>query len=71
MMQNTSGPNIAAHAVSRSRGKRPGESLYRVKLRERRIANGQARSSDESESDEEHEPGWFDHRAFWYIAAAN
>ncbi|KJK86133.1 hypothetical protein H633G_10016 [Metarhizium anisopliae BRIP 53284] len=67
MMQNTSGPNIAAHAVSRSRGKRPGESLYRVKLRERRIANGQARSSDESESDEEHEPGWFDHRAFWYI----
>ncbi|KAH0593877.1 hypothetical protein MHUMG1_08199 [Metarhizium humberi] len=55
-MQNTSGPNIAAHAVSRSRGKRPGESLYRVKLRERRIANGQARSSDESETDEEHEP---------------
>ncbi|EFY86290.1 hypothetical protein MAC_07671 [Metarhizium acridum CQMa 102] len=63
-MQSDHGPNTATYAVSRSRGKQPGESLYSTKLRERRIANGQGRSSDESESDEEHEPGWVGRKTF-------
>ncbi|QUC16612.1 uncharacterized protein UV8b_00853 [Ustilaginoidea virens] len=47
----------ATYAVSRSRGKQPGESLYSAALRERRKARGQAKSSDESESEDEVEPG--------------
>ncbi|KAL3959469.1 hypothetical protein PCL_08917 [Purpureocillium lilacinum] len=46
------------YRVSRSRGKQPGESLYISKLRARRKDKGMARSSDESESDEELEQGW-------------
>ncbi|KAF7555699.1 hypothetical protein G7Z17_g1995 [Cylindrodendrum hubeiense] len=49
-------PTSATYAVSRSRGKQPGESLYTSKLRERRKAKGDARSSDESESETEIEP---------------
>ena len=49
----------AAYVVSRSRGKQPGESLYNVRLREMRKAKGQATSSDESESEDEIEPGQF------------
>ncbi|EGY14261.1 uncharacterized protein VDAG_05425 [Verticillium dahliae VdLs.17] len=45
------------HSVSRSRGKQSGESMYNARLREMREAKGQAKSSDESESDDEIEPG--------------
>ncbi|KAI0183058.1 kinase-like domain-containing protein [Xylaria flabelliformis] len=44
------------YAVSRSRGKQQGESLYLSKVREKRKAAGRARSSDDSESEEEIEP---------------
>ncbi|KAM0229030.1 hypothetical protein ACHAPO_010309 [Fusarium lateritium] len=45
------------YAVSRSRGKQPGEPALKAKMRERRKAKGQARSSDESEPEDEIEPG--------------
>jgi hypothetical protein len=45
------------YTVSRSRGKQPGESLYSAKLRKMRKAKGHERSSDESESEVEVEPG--------------
>ncbi|KAI1742010.1 hypothetical protein F4680DRAFT_53724 [Xylaria scruposa] len=44
------------YAVSRSRGKRQGESPYLSRLREKRKSAGKARSSDDSESEEEIEP---------------
>ncbi|KAI0409918.1 kinase-like domain-containing protein [Xylaria palmicola] len=47
---------LTTYAVSRSRGRRQGESLYLSKLREKRKLAGQARSSDDSESEEEIEP---------------
>lgn len=56
-MDNSQTPTSATYAVSRSRGKQPGESLYNAKLRAMRKAKGQARSSDESESEDETEPG--------------
>ncbi|KAG7141126.1 hypothetical protein HYQ46_007872 [Verticillium longisporum] len=56
-MENPQTSTLAMHAVSRSRGKQPGESVYTTRLRERRKAKGQAKSSDESESDDEIEPG--------------
>lgn len=58
-MDHSPSPTSAAYAVSRSRGKQPGESLYHTKLREMRKAKGQAKSSDESESEDEIEPGKF------------
>ncbi|GAB0139162.1 hypothetical protein EsDP_00007375 [Epichloe bromicola] len=56
-MEDSQTPNSATYTMSRSRGKHPGESLYNAKLREMRKAKGQARSSDESESEDEIEPG--------------
>ncbi|KAI8657860.1 APH domain-containing protein [Fusarium keratoplasticum] len=56
-MDNSQTPTLATFAVSRSRGKQPGDSLYLTRLRERRKAKGQARSSDESGSEDETEPG--------------
>ncbi|CCF38682.1 phosphotransferase [Colletotrichum higginsianum] len=58
-MEDSPPPASAAYAVSRSRGKRPGESLYNAKLRAMRKAKEHARSSDESESEDEIEPGEF------------
>lgn len=49
----------ATYTTSRSRGKQSGESHYSARLREMRKAKGQARSSDESESEDEIEPGQF------------
>ncbi|KAI8714720.1 APH domain-containing protein [Fusarium sp. LHS14.1] len=56
-MDSSQTPALATFAVSRSRGKQPGDSLYLTRLRERRKAKGQARSSDESGSEDETEPG--------------
>ncbi|KAH7264448.1 hypothetical protein MRS44_012234 [Fusarium solani] len=56
-MDSSQNPTLATFAVSRSRGKQPGDSLYLTRLRERRKAKGQARSSDESGSEDETEPG--------------
>ncbi|OHF03680.1 hypothetical protein CORC01_00999 [Colletotrichum orchidophilum] len=56
-MENSQLSASVTYAVSRSRGKQPGESLYNAKLRKMRKARGQARSSDESESEDGLEPG--------------
>ncbi|KAF4332454.1 phosphotransferase [Fusarium beomiforme] len=56
-MGDPQNPNLETYAVSRSRGKQPGESLYSAKLRKMRKAKGQARSSDESESEDKIDPG--------------
>ncbi|KAG5757547.1 hypothetical protein H9Q72_014311 [Fusarium xylarioides] len=56
-MEDPQTPTSATYTVSRSRGKQPGESLYNAKLRKMRKAKGQTRSSDESESEDEIEPG--------------
>ncbi|KJZ73919.1 hypothetical protein HIM_06587 [Hirsutella minnesotensis 3608] len=56
-MESKRVPTSPTHAVSRSRGKQQGESLYSASLRERRRVKGQTRSSDESESEDELEPG--------------
>lgn len=58
-MEHLPSPTSAPYTVSRSRGKQPGESRYTSRLREMRKAKGQARSSDESESEDEMEPGEF------------
>ncbi|EKJ76925.1 hypothetical protein FPSE_02923 [Fusarium pseudograminearum CS3096] len=55
-MEDTPTTTSAIYAVSRSRGKQPGEPALKAKLRERRKAKGQARSSDESEPEDEMEP---------------
>jgi hypothetical protein len=56
-MDESKGPISSSYAVSRSRGKQAGGSVLSAELRERRKAKGQARSSDDSESEEENEPG--------------
>ena len=45
------------YAVSRSRGKQPGESRVTAIFRKKRKEKGLARESDESEPEEEMEPG--------------
>ncbi|KAH7137002.1 hypothetical protein B0J13DRAFT_640729 [Dactylonectria estremocensis] len=56
-MDDSQPPASATYAVSRTRGKQAGEFLLSTKLRDRRTVKGQARSSEESESEDEIGPG--------------
>ncbi|KAI8659828.1 APH domain-containing protein [Fusarium sp. Ph1] len=56
-MDSSPTPTLATYTVSCSRGKQPGDSLYLIRLRERRKVKGQARSSDESGSEDKTELG--------------
>ncbi|VUC25733.1 unnamed protein product [Clonostachys rosea] len=56
-MQQSQPESPKIFAVSRSRGKRAGESSLTKKMRERRIALGKGRESDESEPEEDLEAG--------------
>lgn len=57
VMDDSQPPASATYAVSRTRGKQAGEFLLSTKLRDRRTVKGQARSSEESESEDEIGPG--------------